>query len=835
MAITPAIPEPPAKTSNPKHPVGLTSAEAMIRLATFGPNTSSLNQGKYPLLIQIVALFSPLSVVLLVAAAISLVIGDKTDAGIIATIILIGAAIDFAQSYHARITVERLRATVATMASVNRDGKWQEVPCAQVVPGDLIQLSAGDMVPADAQLTASRDLSIYQAMLTGESTPVDKRVTSKEASTSADAENMVFLGTSVVSGTATAVVIATGPHTAFGDILSKLTAKPPETTFDAGLRHFSYLIARVVFLLVLLVLTANLALHRPPLESLLFAVALAVGLTPEFLPMITSVTLSRGAMAMAHKHVVVKHLPAIQNLGSIDILCTDKTGTLTAGVMSLVLSTSPDGTPSDHTLEMAVLNSNYQTGIRSPLDSAILLHATAREGINKVDEIPFDFQRRRLSVVIEEQSKRSLICKGSPEGIFPLVSSVRTAAGDIPMSQAALASAKAFYSSQSQAGHRVLAVATRLLPIRPQYSCDDECDLTLCGFLCFADTILPDAANAIELLRRDGVTVKILSGDNELVAAHICTEAGMPVTELVLGETIETMSDPALMQVAERANVFARVSPPQKLRILSALRRRGHTVGFMGDGINDAPSLHAADVGIAAPGAVDVAQDAADVIMLQPGLSVLHEGIVEGRRAFGNVMKYLLMGTSSNFGNVLSMGLATIVLPFLPMLPTQVLLNNFLYDLSQLTIPTDRVDPEYFSTPQKWDMTVIRRFMVLIGPISSVFDFLTFFVLLHFFHAGQKEFRTGWFVESLATQTLVLLVIRTSRSPFRSRPSIALLATIVLIVATGLWLPYSPLARSMEFTPLPASYFSFLCAATLFYLAFVEWAKLRVLKKCGHA
>jgi Mg2+-importing ATPase len=834
MAITPAIPESSLETSSLDGTVGLTSEQAIIRLATFGPNTSSLNQGKYPLLGQIFALFSPLSVVLLVAAAISLAIGDKTDAGIISAIILIGAAIDFAQSYHARITVERLRATVATVATVSRDGKWLEIPRTQLVPGDLIQLSAGDMVPADARLTASRDLSVHQAMLTGESTPVDKRVTSNKASTSADAENMVFLGTSVISGTATAIVIATGPRTAFGDILSRLAAKPPETSFDVGLRHFSYLIARVVFLLVLLVLTANIALHRPPLESLLFAVALAVGLTPEFLPMITSVTLSRGAMAMAHKHVVVKHLPAIQNLGSIDILCTDKTGTLTAGVMSLVLSTSPDGTPSDHTLEMAALNSSYQTGIRSPLDSAILRHATAREGIKKVDEIPFDFQRRRLSVVIEEQGKRSLICKGSPEGIFPLVSFVRTAAGDVPMSQAALASAKAFYSSQSEAGHRVLAIATRLLLDKPQYSCEDERDLTLCGFLCFADTILPDAANAIELLKRDGVTVKILSGDNELVAVHICTEAGMPVTELVLGETIETMSDPALVQIAERANVFARVSPPQKLRILSALRRRGHTVGFMGDGINDAPALHAADVGIAAPGAVDAAQDAADVVMLQPGLSVLHEGIVEGRRAFGNVMKYLLMGTSSNFGNVLSMGLATIVLPFLPMLPTQVLLNNFLYDLSQLTIPTDRVDSEYFSTPQKWDMTVIRRFMVLIGPISSVFDFLTFFVLLHFFHAGQKEFRTGWFVESLATQTLVLLVIRTSRSPFRSRPSIALLATIILIVATGLWLPYSPLAHSMEFIPLPASYFAFLCAATLLYLASVEWAKHRVLKKWGH-
>lgn len=804
---------------------GLTSAEASARLAQFGLNESYTHQRKHPWLDPLLLLFNPLSVVLLVAAAISLFIGERFDAGLIAAIVLTGGAIDFAQSYHARITVERLRATVAAMASVQRDGVWQDIPRSQVVPGDLIRLTAGDLVPADAQLIASRDLSVLQAMLTGESTPADKGATTDGPSTSADAVNMVFLGTSVVSGTANAVVIATGRSTAFGDIVARLASKPPETAFDIGIRRFSYMIARVVLLLVLLVLTVNLALHRPALESLLFAVALAVGLTPEFLPMITSVTLSRGAMAMARKHVVVKHLPAIQNLGSIDVLCSDKTGTLTAGVMSLVLSAAPDGSPSNAPLDLAAINSSLQAGIRSPLDTAILAQTTPRADVTKLDELPFDFQRRRLSVVIEEQGQRTLICKGSPEGILPLASSVTNGGQVQPVSAEMLTQARAFCAAQSNLGHRVLAVASRLVPVQPQYSVADESQLTLRGFLSFADTILPDAAETIASLQRDGVSVKILSGDNELVTAHICGQAGLAVTEIVLGEQLIHISDTALTQVAERANVFARLSPPQKLRILAALRRRGHTVGFMGDGINDAPSLHAADVGIAAPNAVDVAQDAADVVLLKPGLAVLHEGILEGRRAFGNVMKYLLMGTSSNFGNVLSMAVATVVLPFLPMLPAQVLLNNFLYDLSQLTIPTDRVDPEYFSSPQRWDISIIRRFMVLVGPISSVFDFLTFYVLLHLFHARAREFHTGWFVESLATQTLVLLVIRTTRSPFRSRPSPALLATVIFIVAVGLWLPYSPFAQEMAFTPLPLSYFGFLGAATVLYLALVEVAK----------
>ncbi len=816
---------------------GLTSDEARRRLEKYGKNEAGTRRAHSPWVDLLLLLSNPLAIVLLVAAVISAVIGQKVDASIIIALVLIGAGIDFSQTYRSRIVIERLRATVATLASVERDGKWVDLPRAELVPGDLIRLCAGDLIPADSRLLSSCNLYVQQAILTGESAPSEKFATGGSPSTSADASNMVFLGTSVISGTALAEVVATGSRTAFGDIAARLASRPPETAFDSGLRHFSYLITRVVFILVLFVITISLALHRPPLESLLFAVALAVGLTPEFLPMITSVTLSRGAMAMARNHVIVKRLPAIQNLGSIDVLCTDKTGTLTSGIMCLTASVNAEGEQSDSVLRLAAVNSGLQSGIHSPLDAAILSSSVKpTSNIDKLDEIPFDFQRRRLSVLVRDtKGSRLLICKGSPEGILPLVSMVRQTTDLSPISEPTLARLNRYCSEQSSSGFRVLAVATREVPARESLSVSSEYSLTLEGFLSFADTILPDAADTIDKLRQDGIAVKILSGDNELVAAHICRIAGLAVTKIVLGNQLDAMTDSALIQVAEEANVFARVSPPQKLRILNALRRRGHAVGFMGDGVNDAPSLHAADVGIAAPNAVDVAQDAADVVLLQPGLKVLHNGILEGRRAFGNVMKYLLMGTSSNFGNVLSMAVASAVLPFLPMLPTQVLLNNFLYDLSQLTIPTDNVDPEYYAKPQQWDISVIRRFMILIGPISSIFDFLTFFVLLHFLHAGQAEFHTGWFVESLATQTLVLLVIRTTRSPFRSRPSLALVATVVAIIVAGIWLPFSLFATRLGFTPLPAAYFIFLGLVTVIYLAFVEVAKRHILSSLNSA
>jgi P-type Mg2+ transporter len=678
-------------------------------------------------------------------------------------------------------------------------------------------------------LTA-RDLYVLQASLTGESAPADKEATAEPASTKADARNMVFQGTSVVSGTATAEVVQTGARTAFGDIVARLGARPEETAFDKGLRNFSQLLARTVFFLVLFLIIVSIARHRDVLQSLLFAVALAVGLTPEFLPMITSVTLSKGAVAMADKKVIVKHLSAIQNLGSLDVLCSDKTGTLTSGKMSLDGSVDPFGKPSPRPLELAYLNSKFETGIRSPLDD-VILHQQISDPADyaKRDEIPFDFQRRRLSVVVERQSQRILITKGAPEGIFPLLSGYELDGKVEPIGAEAAKHFEQTSRDLNSQGFRSLAVADAEVPARTDYSVADERNLILAGFLSFSDAPLADAAQVLASLKQDGVEVKVVSGDNDVVTGHVCTQVGIEPGAIITGEDIERMTDPALGHVAEGTRAFARISPAQKNRILLALKHNGHAVGFMGDGINDAPSLHAADVGISVCSAVDVAREAADIILVEPGLRVLHDGIIEGRKAFGNVMKYLLMGTSSNFGNVLSMAGASLFLPFLPMLPTQILLNNLLYDLAQITIPTDNVDETYLQKPQRWNITLIRNFMLFIGPISSVFDFLTFYVLLHFFHSSEAQFHTGWFVESLATQTLVLFVIRTSKNPLLSRPSGPLIATTLSVVAIGIYLPFSPLASVLGFTPLPAKYFAFVAVATGLYLLVVEAAKRRLL------
>jgi len=671
-----------------------------------------------------------------------------------------------------------------------------------------------------------RDLFVLQASLTGESLPAEKQATAEPASTKADAPNMVFLGTSVVSGTATAEVVATGGRTAFGDIAARLGARPEETAFDKGLRNFSQLLARTVFFLVLFLLVVSIARHRDPLQSLLFAVALAVGLTPEFLPMITSVTLSKGAIAMARKKVIVKHLSAIENLGSLDVLCSDKTGTLTAGTMSLDRSLGPFGDPSQRTLDLAYINSKFETGIRSPLDDVILHQPPPKiDDYTKCDEIPFDFERRRLSVVVERQSQRILITKGAPEGIFPLLSGYELDGKVVPIGDDAAKRVQQAGKDLNNQGFRSLAVAYVEVPACANYAVADERNLILVGFLTFADEPLPDAAQVVGSLKQDGVEIKVISGDNDLVTGHVCTEVGVDPGKIVTGDDLDRMTDPALSHVIEQTRVFARISPAQKNRILMALKHNGHAVGFMGDGVNDAPSLHAADVGISVSNAVDVAREVADVILVQPGLRVLHDGIIEGRKAFGNVMKYLLVGTSSNFGNVFSMAGASVFLPFLPMLPTQILLNNLLYDLAQLTIPTDNVDDTYLQKPQRWNMSLIRNFMVFIGPISSIFDFLTFYVLMHFFHASEAQFHTGWFVESLATQTLVIFVIRTAKNPFRSRPSGPLLASCLAAVAVGIYLPFSPLAKMLGFAPLPLSYFAFVAVATLAYLFLVEIGK----------
>jgi P-type Mg2+ transporter len=817
----------------PSNARGLTQAEAAQRLQQVGPNEPA-PRTHFSAVAQLLRLFAnPLVLILLVASAISASLGEATDAALIVAIVLLSIGINFWQTYQSQRAAERLRASVRATATVRRDGDWQEVPVRDVVPGDVFRLTAGDLVPADGRLLESRDLALQQGMLTGESLPADKHavVEGSDAPTSgAEAPNLVFLGTSVVSGTATCLAIATGRRTMFADIASRLSHRAPDTEFEHGLHRFSVLILRTTIALVLAIVLAGLALKHDAFETLLFAVALGVGLTPEFLPMIVSVTLTQGALRMARDGVIVKRLPAIQNFGSIDVLCSDKTGTLTTGVMAVEAVLDPRGAPASRPLELAALNSRLQTGIHSPLDLAIAQKASAdAAAYRKLDELPFDFERRRLSVIVAsaaEPDRHLLITKGAAESVLPLTTWLEADGQTAALDEQARQDAMAIPTRLSVDGHRVLAVAYRWFDGQRQtYSRDDERDLVLAGFIGFADPVLPDAASVLDALKQDGVTLKILTGDNELVARHVCRTIGLDETLIVTGETIARLDDAALGHVVEEASIFTRVSPAQKDRIIVALRQRGHVVGYMGDGINDAPSLHTADVGISVMAATDVAREAADVILGQSGLAVLHKGILDGRRASGNTMKYLLMGTSSNFGNMLSMAVASMFLPFLPMLPTQILLNNFLYDLAQITIPSDNVDRAYLARPQRWDLRIIRDFMVFIGPISSIFDFLTFFVLLRVFHANEQAFHTGWFVESLATQTLVLFVIRTMGSPLRSRPSRALTITTIAIVAVGVALPATPLGARFGFTVPPVGFLVFVALAAALYLGLVETGK----------
>ena len=811
---------------------GLSTETANKRLAQFGPNEPAPVRRGGPLREFLRFLGNPLVLILLAAAAISAALGQTADAIIIAAMILISIVLNFFQAYRSQRAVERLHDQVAPTATVLRDGQWQELPRREVVPGDIVRLAAGDLVPADARLMTCRDLHQQQAALTGESAPAEKFATIEPASLDLQSPCMVFLGTSVVSGTATAVAVTTGAATMFGDIAQRLAQRQPETEFDRGTRRFGVLIMKTVFFMVMFILLVNLSVHRNALESLLFAVALAVGLTPEFLPMITTVTLSMGAVRMAREKVIVKHLDAIENFGSIDVLCSDKTGTLTAGAITLDRSLGCFGADQERPLKLAIVNSAFETGIRSPLDDAIIASAGSDTGdYTKTDEVPFDFERRRLSIVAANGGKFSLITKGAPESVLDVCTSYSDSGRERTLDEAARGRCVETYRKLSADGLRVLAVAHRELDRGEGITASDEHEMVLDGFLTFRDPPRPDVREALDALRRDGVQVKILTGDNELVTRRICTEVGIDGRRIVLGDEMDRLSDSAVAALAERVHVFARVSPGQKNRIINALKARSHVVGFLGDGINDAPSLHTADVGISVSGAVDVAKDAADIILLEPGLTVLHRGIIEGRKAFGNLLKYLLMGTSSNFGNMFSMAGASLFLPFLPMLPTQILLNNFLYDLAQVTIPTDNVDPAYIRKPQRWDISIIRNFMIFIGPISSIYDFLTFYIMLHVFRASEAMFHTGWFVESLATQTLVVFVIRTAGNPWRNRPSMPLAITTVAIVVIGISLPFLPLARDLGFVPLPPLFYAFLAAATFTYLALVQLVKGFILRK----
>ena len=811
-------------------PEGLDEAEAAARLRTAGPNV--LNPGrKRALLIEFAARFrNPLVLVLLAASGISAFLGDIKSFVIIGAIVLMSVTLDFIQEARAGRAAERLRNTVALRASVLRGGQAREIPAADLVPGDVVLLSAGDLVPADGRVLEARDFFANQSFLTGESFPVEKHAGETAPDSEAGtATNSVFMGTSVISGSARVLIASTGTATALGRIGGALEERAPATAFQRGTSAFGVLILRLTILLVLFVLLVNALFQRPLLESFLFAVALAVGLTPELLPMVISVTLSRGALRMARKLVIVKRLAAVQDLGAMDVLCTDKTGTLTEGHIVLVRHVDAAGRECARVLELAYLNSHFETGLRSPLDEAILEGKRVDAAPwRKVDEVPFDFERRRVSVLIERERDRQLVVKGAPEDILRLCTQFEDGDSALPMDEAARQRVTALFEQLSSEGFRVLGIAWRAVPAdHPHAVVTDETELVFAGFAAFLDPPKQSAARAIALLAQHGVAVKIVTGDNELVTRHVCAQLGFPVAGLLCGPEIHQLDEPALQASVERANVFCRVTPAQKARILLALKARGHVVGFLGDGINDAPSLHVADAGISVDSAVDVAKEAADLILMDRDLGVLLDGVREGRRTFANVMKYIKMGTSSNFGNMFSMAGATLLLPFLPMLPIQILLNNLLYDVSELALPFDHVDEEALARPSSWDVDFVRRYMLGLGPVSSVFDFITFLVLLHVFHAGEALFHTAWFVESLATQVLVIFIIRTRGRPFASRPNPALTALSIGVIALAAAIPFTPLASLLGFVPLPPMLGAAIAAIVLCYLLAMQYAKGR--------
>ncbi len=811
-------------------PEGLSSAEAALRLAQFGPNLIHAER-KRALILQFLAKFrNPLVIILLVASALSAFTGDVASFFIISTIVLISVTLDFVQEYRAGQAAEHLRQSVAVRGKVLREGKALEIPLADMVPGDIAILAAGNLVPCDGRVLEAKDFFVNQALLTGEPFPVEKAP--GELPGEPDilaAGNTVLLGTSVISGTAKVLMCRTGQNTELGEIADTLLAKAPPTAFEQGTQRFGYLIMRMTVLLVLFVLLINAFFHRPWLESFLFAVALAVGLTPELLPMVVSVTLSRGAQRMAANKVIVKRLASIHNLGSMDVFCTDKTGTLTEARIHLERHMDPLGRESDRVLNLAYFNSFFETGLKSPLDDAILEHQEIDvTGWRKIDEVPFDFERRRVSVLLENGATRLLVVKGAPEDILRLsVSYEADGEADLrPLDEAALGSVKAQFEGLSKEGFRVLGIASRKVGMdHPHAVVGDESELVFAGFAAFLDPPKESAKEALASLAADRVEVKILTGDNELVAQHVFAQLGLPVSGVLIGAELQQMDDQALSARVEQVNLFCRVTPAQKNRVILALKRRGHVVGYLGDGINDAPSLHSADVSISVDSAVDVAKAAADMILMERDLKVLHAGVIEGRRTFGNIMKYIMMGTSSNFGNMFSMAGASLFLPFLPMLPVQILLNNLLYDISELPIPLDRVDDDYLSRPRHWDMNYIRNFMLVIGPVSSVFDFLTFYIMLAVFHAGEALFHTGWFIESMATQVLVIFIIRTRKNPFKSRPNPWLIACSLTVVAVAVLLPFTPAAVHLGFVAPPAFFFLVLAAMLLAYLLAVEGMK----------
>ncbi|MBW4586371.1 magnesium-translocating P-type ATPase [Aetokthonos hydrillicola Thurmond2011] len=852
---------------------GLSETRSYSRLQKYGLNEIAREKPQ-KWYIQLLKTFqNPLAILLIALAIISMLTGDAKAAIIILVMVTFSVILRFSQEFRSSLAAEKLREMVRTTCTVSRrdkrkdispdelkeygitlhphEAERQEISIKYLVPGDVIYLAAGDMIPADVRLISAKDLFVSQGSLTGESLPVEKYAVlsnnSAETKNPLELGNLCFLGTNVVSGSGTAVVIETGSNTYLGSLAKTVVGHKAMTSFDKGVNGVSLLLLRFMMIMVPVVFLINGFLKGNWAEAFFFALSVAVGLTPEMLPMIVTANLGRGALAMSDKKVIVKNIDAIQNFGAMDILCTDKTGTLTQDKIVLKIHLDIYGEDNEEVLEFAYLNSFYQTGLKNLLDVAVLEHIELHESLkveksfSKIDEIPFDFVRRRMSVVVEEDNHHhELICKGAVEEILQVSTHAKANNEIVPIDESIFEQVTRLNHELNEDGLRVIAVAYKELPLdQVNYSVADEKDLILLGFIAFLDPPKDSAEQAIAALNKNGVAVKILTGDNDIIARKICKDVSLYVHHTLLGSEIEGLSDDELADVARTTTIFAKLSPVQKARIISVLRGKGHIVGFMGDGINDAPALREADVGISVDTAVDIAKESADIILLEKSLLVLEEGVIEGRKTFANIVKYIKMGTSSNFGNMFSMLGASALLPFLPMQPVQILVNNLLYDFSQTGIPFDNVDKEYLSKPRKWQIGDIQQFMLYIGPISSIFDYTTYALMWFVFGANsvdkQALFNTGWFVESLMTQTLIVYIIRTAKIPFiQSWPALPMLLVTVTIMAVGIYLPFSPISSSLGFVPLPANYFLWLLLILLSYCFLTQFIKTWFIKRYGY-
>jgi len=812
---------------------GLTSNEAKKRLAQYGSNLLTAKKKSDALTLLIYQFKSPIILILLFATGLSFFLHDPVDALIILTIVLISGLLGFWQEHSASNAVKKLLSIVQIKAAVVRDGSISEIPVEEIVPGDMVNLNAGDVIPGDGLIFESNDLFVDEAMLTGETFPVEKMSAKLPAETPlGQRTNALWMGTHVVSGSATAIIVHTGTETEFGKVSERLKLRPPETDFERGIRRFGYFLMEVTLVLVVVIFAINVYLQRPVLDSFLFSLALAVGLTPQLLPAIISINLSHGAKRMAEKKVIVKRLSSIENFGCMNVICSDKTGTLTEGIVQLQSTLNVDGEDSEKVLLHAYINAFYETGFTNPIDDAIRnFKKLDLSGYQKTDEIPYDFLRKRLSILVSHENTHLMVTKGALQNILDVCKTVETKDGKVVTIATELDQIQKHFEEFSSKGFRTLGVAYKNIGSDSRISKDNESDMTFSGFLLLFDPPKPNIIDTITELKNLGVALKIITGDNHLVAANVSQQMGLINSKIMTGHDLGQLSDSALLRQVGRVDVFAEIEPNQKERIILALKKAGNVVGYMGDGINDASALHAADVGISVDSAVDVAKDAADIVLLDKGLDVLVQGVLEGRKTFANTLKYVFMATSANFGNMFSMAGVSLLIPFLPLLPKQILLTNLLTDFPEMTIATDNVDKEMVNYPRRWDIKAIRKFMITFGIVSSVFDYLTFGLLLLVLNATQVQFRTAWFLESVISASMIVLVIRSRKPFFKSQPGKYLLIATISICAITLIIPYTPLAGLFGFSPLPVAFLLYIGLIILLYIFTAEIVKKAFYKR----